>query len=383
MRTQVMDPVAVGTPYIEYFSVDDATPQRVALDSLPFTIGRDETADLALDSHRVSREHAVIVGQSPSFTVRDLSSTNGTFVNGTRVDEAALNNGDLLVIADAELTFYFQETAESKTTATLVLAETDEPTEAPSAGGWLITREVRRLQQLLHTTAFECRFQPILDLESEAQAAFSVCESAGGDDDPAPLLPPFLEDVTSHLTSRLHEAFRSRALLEIRPLLNKRRLFVDLYSAELASHSLLPSLVHLATLLPRASQLVVCIPENVTADAAVLADLNNGLADVAICVACSSIGSDSGDHPSAWETCPDYLKLDAALIRGALRTKKRQKQIQSVTRTCREAGIDVIADGIRTDAEDRLCRSLGCRFGQGPWYGSPQPIGRLQGNRAQ
>ena len=53
---------------------------------MPFVVGRAESADLKLVSNRVSREHAVLSWEAGQFWIRDLGSTNGTFVNGTRID---------------------------------------------------------------------------------------------------------------------------------------------------------------------------------------------------------------------------------------------------------------------------------------------------------
>jgi len=42
----------------------------------------------------VSRQHAVVVRQGSAWLIRDLGSLNGTYVNGERVEEAALTQGD-------------------------------------------------------------------------------------------------------------------------------------------------------------------------------------------------------------------------------------------------------------------------------------------------
>lgn len=61
-------------------------------------VGRDPAADLALvyDSH-MSRVHFALEGIENGFRIRDLGSTNGTFLNGVQIQLAALNNGDRIV----------------------------------------------------------------------------------------------------------------------------------------------------------------------------------------------------------------------------------------------------------------------------------------------
>ena len=66
----------------------------------PFTIGRSSSCDLALPSQSVSGVHAEIVREDNEIWLRDLNSTNGTFVNGERVrDRIQLSNGDTVQFA--------------------------------------------------------------------------------------------------------------------------------------------------------------------------------------------------------------------------------------------------------------------------------------------
>ena len=66
------------------------------------TIGRDPGNDLVLDSLVVSRRHASLHLRDGVYWLRDLSSVNGTTVNGQRVTEAALRGGDIIRIGDAQ-----------------------------------------------------------------------------------------------------------------------------------------------------------------------------------------------------------------------------------------------------------------------------------------
>lgn len=70
-------------------------------------LGRDSSADITLDDAGVSRRHAEIrvTHDGPHFavTIRDLNSTNGTFVNGDRVDSRRLQDGDRLTLGRSTL----------------------------------------------------------------------------------------------------------------------------------------------------------------------------------------------------------------------------------------------------------------------------------------
>src|SRR3981081_971438 len=63
-------------------------------------IGRQEDCDLRLDHKSVSKMHCVLVKTDGLLLVRDLASTNGTRVNGTRVRRAALLPNDKLSVAN-------------------------------------------------------------------------------------------------------------------------------------------------------------------------------------------------------------------------------------------------------------------------------------------
>jgi hypothetical protein len=61
-------------------------------------IGRGLAADLRLDEDSVSRRHAILVYRSSGSRILDDRSSNGTFVNGRRVTQEDLKDGDVLVL---------------------------------------------------------------------------------------------------------------------------------------------------------------------------------------------------------------------------------------------------------------------------------------------
>ena len=67
------------------------------------TIGRATRADFVVDAGLVSRLHCRLTAGAAELEVLDLDSTNGTFVNGARVDRALLREGDRLGVGRVEL----------------------------------------------------------------------------------------------------------------------------------------------------------------------------------------------------------------------------------------------------------------------------------------
>jgi hypothetical protein len=69
----------------------------------PWIIGRDRRCRLILADGTVSRAHAELRRDGDAWEVRDLGSTNGTWVNGWRVDRATLGPGDELSLGDVRV----------------------------------------------------------------------------------------------------------------------------------------------------------------------------------------------------------------------------------------------------------------------------------------
>jgi pSer/pThr/pTyr-binding forkhead associated (FHA) protein len=96
--------------------IDGAAPGPCLVDSqgrrhqlragVPTRIGRSLDNDLVLPDQSISRHHATIaVVDGGGFYLHDLGSQNGSFVDGRRVSEAALKDGDRIALGDARFQF--------------------------------------------------------------------------------------------------------------------------------------------------------------------------------------------------------------------------------------------------------------------------------------
>lgn len=72
----------------------------ILLDRPVLLVGRDVECDIRLDSRKISRRHCVIAQVRDNLVVRDLGSTNGIRINGTRVMYGQLGPGDELTIGN-------------------------------------------------------------------------------------------------------------------------------------------------------------------------------------------------------------------------------------------------------------------------------------------
>jgi len=68
-------------------------------------LGRDESCDISLDSRYVSRFQNLFLETADGWMLIDLSSTNGCFVNGRRVREHRLRDGDLIAVGHHQMRF--------------------------------------------------------------------------------------------------------------------------------------------------------------------------------------------------------------------------------------------------------------------------------------
>jgi hypothetical protein len=113
------DPSA-GQPIEE--PVDDDTPAPVVepdparaalvlggarheLDRPVLTLGRARECDIVVDDPSVSRRHAELRRGPGGFTIVDLASTNGTQLNGKKIEQATVKDGDRIMLGQTELRF--------------------------------------------------------------------------------------------------------------------------------------------------------------------------------------------------------------------------------------------------------------------------------------
>jgi pSer/pThr/pTyr-binding forkhead associated (FHA) protein len=79
--------------------------ERTPIEGAVVQIGRAPGCDIVLDDRNVSRRHAEIRRRGPVVVLIDLDSTNGTIVNGRRVREHPLADGDRITLGNSRLTF--------------------------------------------------------------------------------------------------------------------------------------------------------------------------------------------------------------------------------------------------------------------------------------
>ena len=79
---------------------------RYLLDSSETKIGRDLNNEICLDDITVSRSHALITRTQEGYSVKDLGSLNGTYLNAISVRDSKISNGDEIQIGKYHLTLF-------------------------------------------------------------------------------------------------------------------------------------------------------------------------------------------------------------------------------------------------------------------------------------
>jgi len=351
-------------PFLEHFPQKGGPPHRIILDRFPFRIGRSQEADHTLYSREVSSLHAEIVKHGEGFVLRDLGSTNGTFVNGERTDQRRLRAGDIVHIAEEELRFGLYEGKGIR-----------EPTLAsPEDRQQRLIRQTNDLSRVIANRALGAVFQPIVGLADPTRVV--GYEALGR----VTLEGYSIGELLSIATERgegptLSRMLRSVALADI-ALLPERpvSLFFNVHPGELSDcERLEEAFVGIAGALAPEQHAFLEVHEGAVTDLALMRWIRERSRAAGIGLAYDDFGAGQSRLMELVEVPPDVIKLDMSLVRGIDRSKKREDLVRALVAVMRDMGIHVLAEGIERTEEAEVCRAIGCTLGQGYLFGKPAP----------
>lgn len=333
-------------PSLEFFPRAGEAPQRVSLDVLPFTIGRIENADLQVDSTRVSRHHAQIVLENGRFLLRDLGSTNGTYVNGKQIESAALADGDTVLIADFELTFIAAASDRIRRMATQLMTGVQPPPRSSAPGFGDEVDDVRRMHEILLQGLVFPETGQIVTLPGKEPFA-TYAPSPQTDDTSLPLPLEYLSySLPSHPSVRYHELRRTLVQEAAFEEGEHTQLMVDVATWEIEVNPSLPRhLARLADLWPSEEGITVSLAADSVADLDDVARFCEELREMGICI-CYRDFVGSGSQVSQFRDLPpDFLMLAPAMLRAGLRRDHQYQKLKSVIAACQEIGCrPILAD---------------------------------------
>jgi len=362
-------PYGVPSAYLERFPEAGGPAERIPLWKLPFTIGRSESVDHTVYSGKVSKEHATIMVTDGRYVVRDLESTNGTFVNGERASTQFLEDGDILHVAHIEFCFRHARATEQPEGDSERLTEQTQLVIADQPHS--IIRGSELLRELMDTHAVDILFQPIVDLRTRSAVAFEALARGTHPElsaNPATLLQLAEQcDVAVEL-SRL---FAKHAVRSSTRLPRGAKVFVNMHARELADPGLLDSLAELAALGSADHQIVLEIAEASVTDVSAMGKNKETFMSLGLQFAYDDFGAGQARLIELTDIPPDYLKFDKGMIEGIEAAAPRQEMVSALLRVVRSLGVRVIAEGVETELVAAICQRLGCDLGQGFLFGRP------------
>jgi EAL domain-containing protein (putative c-di-GMP-specific phosphodiesterase class I) len=333
---------------------------RVSLERFPFAVGRRSDVSLQLHSPAVSGKHAEFVEEQGALTLRDLGSTNGTYVNGARLrGESAIAEGDLVQFAD--LVFRVSRTRIATQQGTLLHDGGDQ------ALAYL------QFDRLMKDRAVVPFFQPIVNPTANCVIGFEILGRSRlfGLQNPKAM---FHAAAQLKQESQLSRIFREEGLLAGKRFAPNFLLFVNTHPEELRDvKSLVQSLTEARAEFPDMS-LVLEIHESAVTSPEEMRSLRQSLLELSIGIAYDDFGAGQARLLELIDVPPDYLKFDMKLVQGiADAPASRRLMLKSLVAMTKELGVTPLAEGVETRADSDACVELGFDLIQGYLFGRPAP----------
>ncbi len=344
----------------------------VTIDHVPFTIGRDEDCQLRLIDKWISRRHSEIHISGNHVWIRDLGSTNGTFINNNRIEPSELlKPGDILSIGTFKFYIRCRETnIKSMAEETCSMNRADDTNRLSAAAP--------RLRALLQSRNVTPNFQPILKLADMTVTAYEVLGRVA--DENLPQNAAELFDMAEWLgcASDLSSLFREVGLQYGKTLPGSPKLFVNTTPLEIYHLTdFIESLEKLDEILPP-KRIVLELNEKAIAMPDDLLKIHNTLRKLDMGLAYDDFGSGQTRLAELAKVPPDFLKFDISLIRQIhLAPKRLHQMVSTFVKATQDLGIATIAEGIECQQEADTCRQLGFDYAQGYFYGRPLPIDKI------
>ena len=358
MQTQMMAEREAGLCWLECHTEACEAPDRTDLRSFPFTIGRMESADLQVNSGRVSREHAVILSDGTNFRVRDQGSTNGTRINGEEVDESALCDGDLLMIGDTEFTFHYGQSEGTINTETLVISKRGSTGTHDSAADQIDA--VRRMHEMLLHGAFAVELQPIVEIRGGRVIGYRCPMLGNRYENEATKLRSVSLEVSCRLTERYRQGFRYRAAEQFALADDGGHLFLDFDPNELYQlGSLRAHLVQLRTIVPRQTLIVVQLPATTACDVTQDRDFVEIIDELDMRIGCTDFVGSRAQLLEYEDAAPSFVTLRPSMTSNLRRQGTKTIQLSALASTCAEIGCRPILNGQLSQQELALCQEIG------------------------
>jgi EAL domain-containing protein (putative c-di-GMP-specific phosphodiesterase class I) len=359
--------------YLESFVEGGRQLRRIAVEPLPFRVGRLPDLALSLTSESVSKEHAELFLRGSSLYVRDLGSKNGTLVNNEHVTERQLHEGDILHFAQVEFRVGRQEIEEPEEQgiepSTVALADKVLPQQ--------FVEGARELPQLLELRQVTSVFQPIVSLPAINVIGYEALGRGRHPRLPEAPLELFAVAKGVGAEAELSQIFREKALELVVGRSRFPALFVNVHAAELKRTGLVRAVTEARQGAPHL-RLTLEVHEGALDDRDGIDRLCTQLRQSRIGIAYDDFGAGQARLLELAEFPPDFLKFDMSFIRGIdAAPVSRRSLLISLVSVARDLLVQTVAEGVETAAEAEACMRIGFTHAQGFFFGRPRPIEEL------
>ena len=364
------NPSAIGVEPVQgqWFlsgQIDESQPNRqFPIHSFPFSIGRAADSGLCLPVGCISKNHAEIVqGEDDTLVLRELGSTNGTFVNGVALEgETVIRENDLIHFA--ALVFRVGREQRKSDTVTNNTIQEDVCDQALA---------LIQFERLISDGGLYPHFQPLVNLEDQARIGYEVLGRSRlfGLQSPYEM---FQAASQLNLEAQLSEAFRLSGIEIGTALGSDANLFVNTHPKELDRPEFYESLRKLREVAPEQT-ITLEIHEGASTNMTMMRELCAVLEDLNMMLAFDDFGVGRARLVELGEVRPDFLKFDMKLTKNIeTAPAKRQELVALFANLVNNLGIKTLAEGVETRECHDILVQMGFQLGQGFYYGRPSSI---------
>jgi len=349
--------------------VDEDQPSRnYPLHTFPYSIGRRSDSNLCLPTGSVSKNHAEIhYLNDERLKLRELGSTNGTFVNGERVHgEIEIKLGDLIHFAG--LVFRVAQEQSSDTVNNTIHEDVCDQALA-----------LIQFERLISDGGLFPHFQPLVRLADQSRFGYEVLGRSRlfGLQTPYEM---FQAASQLNLEAQLSEAFRLSGIQIGAALGTDTNLFVNTHPVELDRPEFYDSLRKMREVAPD-QKITLEIHEGASTNMTMMRELCAVLEDNNIMLAFDDFGVGKARLVELGEVRPDFLKFDMKLTKNIESAPpKRQELVALFANLVNNLGIQTLAEGVETRECHEILVQMGFQLGQGFYYGRPSAVTKWTNN---
>ncbi len=351
--------------------------QQIPILGSGLTIGRRETQQLCLNSMCVSGRHAELLVVGQHLFIRDLGSTNGTFVNHERLRRIRrICDGDHVEIADVEFRVVYSPVTSQKKRADPELKKTS-TSIATFEPDWIFSQFDRLIRDREVVPFFQSIVRlsdlSIIGYEALARSPLAGLQS-----------PQAMFEIAS-LTGReadLSATCREVAIEAAGRLDTGDKLFLNTHPSEHLFDDVIPSL-RKAQESSGSLPVVVEVHEGAVTDVGEMHEFSEQLRELRIELAYDDFGAGQSRLIELAKCPPRFLKFDRCLIENIDSAGPHHlRMVKTLVDMAREFETATLAEGVETAAEAQVCRSLGFDYAQGFYFARPMEVDAILKARA-